>query len=179
MMKVSAMNCKQAKAQLALLAGNDLEPAACQIIRRHLDQCDACRQHLRRLSSCLEVLQTPSQGPWNLEQESLWPQLSVRLSSGSNERPPHRLNGWAATVAVAAACTAMFWVASRQGSNDVMPFRDPIDSQSVGVLPSYEPLPELEPFLPHASDDSSDIIRLRSRGAGRVLVVPVNQPQPQ
>ena len=110
-----AMNCKQAKTQVALLIGNDLEPAALQEVRNHLGQCVGCRQHFERLSSCLEVLQTPPRS-WNADDESLWPKLSARLASPNAGQKPHRLSGWAPTLAVAAACTAMFWVASSHWS---------------------------------------------------------------
>ena len=109
------MNCKQAKTHVALLIGNDLEPAALADVRNHLGQCVSCRQHFEKLSSCLEVLQAPPRG-YSPEEESLWPKLSVQLASPTTGQKPHRLNGWAPSLAVAAACTAMFWIASKHWS---------------------------------------------------------------
>ena len=77
------MNCKQAKTHVALLIGNDLEPAALADVRNHLGQCVSCRQHFEKLSSCLEVLQAPPRG-YSPEEESLWPKLSVRVGFADN-----------------------------------------------------------------------------------------------
>ena len=109
------MNCKQAKSQVALLIGNDL--GSDRVAGRTQPPRPTrvgCQQHFERLSSCLEVLAGSSPRSWNSEQESLWPKLSVRLASPNAGQKPHRLSGWAPTLAVAAACTAMFWVASSQ-----------------------------------------------------------------
>ena len=108
------MNCKQAKERIALLIGNDLDASAVGEVQKHLGQCAGCREHLQRLSSCLEVLQVPAAGAFQADGESLWPRISVRLASPTAGQKPHRLSGWAPTLAVAAACTAMFWVASYQ-----------------------------------------------------------------
>src|SRR5579862_3475937 len=108
------MNCKRAKTQLALLIGNDLEPVAVQDVRKHLDECGSCREHLQRLSASLDVLQAPANSAWNPQSESLWPKLSVRLASQGAPSKPHRMNGWAASLSVAAACTVMFLVARHQ-----------------------------------------------------------------
>jgi len=108
------MNCKQAKGKLALLIGNDLDASAAGEIQKHLGQCAGCREHLQQLSSCLEVLQVPVARAFRTDGESLWPEIAVRLASPSAGQKPHRLSGWAPTLAVAAACTAMFWVASQQ-----------------------------------------------------------------
>jgi len=126
------MNCKQAKGKLALLIGNDLDASSVGEIQQHLGQCAGCREHLQQLSSCLEVLQVPAAGAFRADGESLWPRISVRLASPSAGQKPHRLNGWAPTLAVAAACTAMFWVASRQ----FVP-----NSPAGGVFGPSEPIP--------------------------------------
>jgi hypothetical protein len=144
------MNCKQAKGKLALLIGNDLDALAAGEIQKHLGQCAGCREHLQQLSSCLEVLQVPVASAFRADGESLWPQISVRLASPSAGQKPHRLSGWAPTLAVAAACTAMFWVASQQfGGNSpgarVLP-GDPVPFQQIreqsGEAPHlYDPQP--------------------------------------
>src|SRR5579872_3777808 len=178
------MNCKQAKTQVALLIGNDLEPAATADVRNHLGQCVSCRQHFEKLSSCLEVLQAPPRG-FNPEEESLWPKLSVRLASSSAPQKPHRLNGWAPSLAVAAACTAMLWVASKNwtGPNGV--------EQAVPnnmVIPAAAPPPanpDAMPFrngrqlplrqrIQKPSNDRSGTMQLREHGSD--ALVPVNDP---
>jgi hypothetical protein len=135
------MNCKQAKSQVALLIGNDLEPSALADVRGHLGQCVSCRQHFDKLSSCLEVLQAPPRG-YNSEDESLWPKLSVRLASPSAGQKPHRLSGWGPSLAVAAACTAMFWVASQHWT--------PTGSVEQAV-PGGMVYPASQPFRPDGS----------------------------
>jgi hypothetical protein len=184
------MNCKQAKTQAALLIGNDLDPTALQDVRNHLGQCVGCRQHFERLSSCLEVLQAPPRS-WTSEHESLWPKLSARLASPNAGQKPHRLSGWAPTLAVAAACTAMFWVASSRWSAD-----QPVDSpsmlngfqlqpQPVGAPPSFDEgsspsrkgIESRPPRSAHdPSGDESDIMPLRRPSPTAIPVVPVNEP---
>jgi hypothetical protein len=178
------MNCKQAKSQVALLIGNDLEPAALADVRSHLGQCVSCRQHFEKLSSCLEVLQTPPRGD-NPEDESLWPKLSVRLASPNAGQKPHRLNGWAPTLAVAAACTVMLWVASKSwiGKDGIQPV-----SPAGVVYPVVDP-PAVNrnrmplrnerqfPFRPDVQKPSNDQSgTMRSREPDSSLVVPVSNP---
>jgi hypothetical protein len=115
------MNCKQARGKLALLIGNDLDVSAIAEVQKHVSQCAGCRERLQRLSSCLEVLQVPAAGTFLGDGESLWPRISVRLASPTAGQKPHRLSGWAPTLAVAAACTAMYWVASYQFVGDTVP----------------------------------------------------------
>ncbi len=112
------MNCKQARGKLALLIGNDLDVSAMSEVQKHVSQCAGCRGHLQQLSSCLEVLQVPAAGTFSGDGESLWPRISARLASPTAGQKPHRLSGWAPSLAVAAACTAMFWVASYQFGGD-------------------------------------------------------------
>jgi len=193
------MKCKQAKSQLALLIGNDLEPTALQEIHQHLGQCVGCRQHFKQLSTALEVLQAAP--PWSSEQErtseheSLWPRLSVRLASPVAGERPHRLNGWAPSLAVAAACLTMFWVVSSQWMGEKAVDPAPAGFQrSISQPASFEPsdLPAQNGFEPgqnglaprrRPSDDSapdesgkSDIIRRERPGLTGVPVVPVSQP---
>jgi hypothetical protein len=134
------MNCKQAKEKLALLIGNDLDASAIAEVQKHLVQCAGCREHLQRLSSCLEVLQVPAAGAFHADGESLWPRISVRLASPSAGQRPHRLSGWAPTLAVAAACTAMFWVASYQFVRDSGPAPFAAPSGPIILQPIDQPL---------------------------------------
>jgi hypothetical protein len=184
------MKCKEAKTQAALLIGNDVEPAAVEAVRKHLGECVGCRQHFDRLSSCLEVLQAPPRS-WNADDESLWPKLSVRLASPNAGQKPHRLNGWAPTLAVAAACTAMFWVASSHwsgnqpagqpsGVNGVEAISEPSGDHSTFDGPRERTRQENElqrrraPRNP-SGQDSGTMLQPRP-GAAPIEVVPVGQP---
>jgi predicted anti-sigma-YlaC factor YlaD len=180
------MKCKDAKTQAALLIGNDLEPTALEEVRKHLGQCPGCREHFERLSSCLEVLQGPAQS-WNGESESLWPKLSARLASPNVGQKPHRLNGWAPTLAVAAACTAMFWVASSQWSADQSVGQpagvNRIPLQPVGESPALEKNDnspsqrEIELQRRRAlQDPSGQESGMMHRSTSAIPVVPVSEP---
>jgi hypothetical protein len=174
------MNCKQARGKLALLIGNDLDVSGIGNVQRHLSECAGCREHLQQLSSCLEALQVPPAGVFPAEGESLWPRISVRLASPSAGQKPHRLSGWAPTLSVAAACAAMFWVASYQfgGGNSPAPTPYPIDQpiplQSVDGPPDYQQSRprNFAPDSPRLQDGRST--RLQQRG---VPVTPVCDPR--
>jgi hypothetical protein len=152
------MNCKQAKEKVALLIGNDLDASAVGEVQKHLAQCAGCREHLQRLSSCLEVLQVPAAGAFHEDGESLWPRISVRLASQAPVEKPHRLSGWAPTLAVAAACAAMFWVASYQFGGDpqfVAP-SGPIRSQQIDERLDRQYPPRVQPIKSDADTRQSE-----------------------
>ena len=178
------MNCKSAKSQIALMVGNDLEPAAIDEVRQHISECEGCRRHLSRLTASLEALQAPADAIWSAGDESLWPKVSGRLASASAGEKPHRLNGWAASLAVAAACTAMLWVASRQwqgqGAADFgQPGIQQINEPAPGNVRPRNDFNQGNDFNPdqRPSDDETNIIKLRNQGSPATNVVPVNQPR--
>lgn len=171
------MNCKQAKTQLALLIGNDLEPHRALEIQEHLVQCGGCREHFSRLRSCLDALQGSPAGAWSQEQESLWPGLSARLPK-TLERP-HRLSGWAPSLAVAAACTVMFWFASRQWVDPPGRLQAPGGmTQPVSDPGTFAPRPGFANpnYQPRPAEDESGNIGVRRRERTVLPVVPVTQP---
>jgi hypothetical protein len=184
------MKCKEAKTQAALLIGNDVEPSALEAVRKHLGECVGCREHFERLSNCLEVLQTPPRS-WNADDESLWPKLSARLASPNAGQKPHRLNGWAPTLAVAAACTAMFWVASGYWPGHQSAGQSgrvngvEVISEPSGDRPGFDGPRERsrqENELQHRrlpknpSDQDSGTMLQPRPGAAPIEVVPVGQP---
>jgi hypothetical protein len=180
------MNCKQAKTQVALMIGNDLEPRALEDVRTHLGQCVGCRQHFEQLSSALEVLQAPPRS-WNPEHESLWPKLSTRLASSTAGQKPHRLSGWAPTLAVAAACLAMFWVVSSQWPADGPSQPDGVfRAQPVGEAPAFVAprtnrngseghVPRFRgaPARNDQSGSESDTMRSQGRNSAAIPAIPV------
>jgi hypothetical protein len=170
------------------LIGNDLEPAALADVRNHLGECVDCRQHLERLSSCLEVLQAPHRTD-NVAQESLWPKLSVRLASPNAGQKPHRLNGWAPTLAVAAACMAMLWFTSthwmaRQAVNqpgmpngvELQPIADPPALEPDGSPARNRTDSRLRNPVRNPSQEESRIIPFRGQRPDAIPVVPVGEP---
>src|ERR1700677_1853985 len=177
------MNCKQARGKLALLIGNDLDVSAIAEVQKHVIQCAGCRERLQRLSSCLEVLQVPAAATFLGDGESLWPRISVRLASPTAGQKPHRLSGWAPSLAVAAACTAMFWVASKNWlpTAGVEPAAPPVMVYPTGEHPSESPnvmpLENSRPIRPRVqkpSKDQSGTMRFREQGSDSL--VPVNDP---
>jgi hypothetical protein len=176
------MNCKQARAKVALMIGNDLDASAVGDVQKHLAQCAGCREHLQRLSSCLEVLQVPAAGAFQADGESLWPRISVRLASQTAGQKPHRLSGWAPTLAVAAACTAMFWVASYQfAGNPSVPTFAPtgqrIELQPVDFPSRFErQLPgPLEQDLSRIRDRESGRLQMQNGESPAIRLTPINE----
>jgi hypothetical protein len=175
------MNCKQAKEKLALLIGNDLDASEVGEVQKHLGQCTGCRQHLQRLSSCLEVLQVPAAGAFRAEEESLWPRISVRLASPSAGQKPHRLSGWGPTLAVAAACSLMFWVASYQfGGNPLPTFSAPGGPivQPIEGPADFREQPQFQEQAPQNESPrkrKSDTMQMRGSDSRPIPVQPVSE----
>jgi hypothetical protein len=174
------MNCKQAKEKLALLIGNDLDASEIGEVQKHLGQCTGCREHLQRLSSCLEVLQVPAAGAFRADEESLWPRISVRLASPSAGQKPHRLSGWGPTLAVAAACAAMFWVASYQFVGDPLPSLPgkPVELRSIEGPADFREQPQPEPQPNETSrmrERKSGTMQMRGSDSRPIPVQPVNE----
>ena len=135
--EVRTMNCKHTRTQLALLVGNDLKPDAVQDVHKHLDQCGGCREHWNRLSTSLDALHGAAtvNSAWDPEADGLWNKLVVKLprqvAKPQPPQKPHRMNGWAATMSVVVACSAMVWVASRQWSDAL----GPVDNNTLQTRP--------------------------------------------
>ena len=102
------MNCRRAKQNIALFAGNDLDGLSARELRRHIKECPACADHWRKMKSSVAVLQTPS-GESRPIGDSVWPGLAVRLPEQRETRPADRFNGWAPALAVVAACVLMLF----------------------------------------------------------------------
>lgn len=111
------MNCRRAKSDIALWAGNDLDEPSLFGLRNHLQACPACRSYLEEMQALMRLVdECPlrDQGDEiskSAVEASLWPSLSARLVSLPSPRHDH-FNGWLPAVAVAAVCLAMVIVAS-------------------------------------------------------------------
>jgi len=108
------MNCRDARSDIALYAGGDLDDAArVRELRRHVAGCAACRERYHSLKGALKLLgsvQTPeTESTWK-SAGSLWPKIRRELS-----RPPQptgalalqQLRHWSPFVAATAACVLM------------------------------------------------------------------------
>ena len=102
------MNCRRAKQNIPLFAGNDLDGASARELRRHLKDCLACADHWRRMKASVAALQTPCRNSRPIG-DSVWPGLAVRLPEQRETRPAERFNGWAPALAVVAACAVMLF----------------------------------------------------------------------
>jgi hypothetical protein len=179
------MNCKHTRTQLALLVGNDLKPDAVQDVHKHLDQCGGCRDHWNRLSTSLDALHGAAavNSAWDPESDGLWNKLVVKLprqaAKPQSPQKPHRMNGWAATMSVVVACSAMVWVASRQWSDGF----GPIDNNAVPTRPVYGPprqiprsiQPDVDPAQPVLKSPQSQNHLNHDRSAAPAI--PVNESE--
>ncbi|MBW3540403.1 MAG: zf-HC2 domain-containing protein [Planctomycetes bacterium] len=100
------MNCKRAQAEIALLAGGDLDDAAEALLDEHLASCSSCRRHWNEMQATLLVLHEP-EVPADPLHDSVWPTLSMRLSRERRAERVATFNGWVAGLAVAATVLAM------------------------------------------------------------------------
>ncbi len=104
-------DCRQAKAELALQAGDDaVTPATAPLLETHLDECAECRDYLANLSSSLETLKASAVDPVVPQRmASLWPGIAARLPA-TRQVKLAPFNVWVPTAAMAAACAAMILV---------------------------------------------------------------------
>lgn len=108
------MKCKRAKLDMALCAGQDLDRAAEQDLRRHLAACPGCRDQWQRIQSTTRLLQeagADESAPAPAGSASLWSQVSQALeASESKSRPVSRTrwtDAWVPVVAVASLMLAI------------------------------------------------------------------------
>lgn len=110
------MNCRQARIDLALCVGEDLpEAARRESLRQHVAQCPGCQAHYKRLRGALRVLESSDCDRTYDVNDSMWPQLAVRIRRlEETPVPASRFNGWLPFVAVTAACAMLVVVMDRQ-----------------------------------------------------------------
>lgn len=109
-MVFETMNCKEAKRQIALWVGDDLDTVASLLLERHLSVCSPCRHYARQLKNDFRQLQQREAADELSRQESLWPELLRKLPAQPGRRAP-QFNGWWAALAVGVAWFALvsFW----------------------------------------------------------------------
>ncbi len=124
----NAMNCRQAKADIALWIGEDLtDRSRREDLRRHVSACAGCRRHYKRLKGALQVLEHADQEQTYDVSDSVWPELARRIEQQSQPGSrPARFNGWLPFVAMTAACVALVFVMETQGPSTQHLGSDPI-----------------------------------------------------
>lgn len=133
------MNCHDAKRDLALLAGGDLDDAArLRELRRHLAGCPECRRRYRSAQTALQSLRglrvAATTSTWE-SGGSLWPAIQRELS-----RPPQpltrqvlrQLRHWSPFAAMTAACVLMLVAVVYRGE----PREPPVTPRGIQVVPS-------------------------------------------
>lgn len=117
------MDCHQAQSDIALWVGNDLEEPECLELSLHLDVCPNCaryQQDMQRTWSLLEESMSsdghcqsgrPGQQESTSLSDSLWPALSVRLSTTTRPADNREFPGWIPALALTTvAATLMILV---------------------------------------------------------------------
>ncbi|MCH7990476.1 MAG: zf-HC2 domain-containing protein [Planctomycetes bacterium] len=133
------MNCKRAKAEIALWVGGDLCDVSEESLRQHLGGCSGCHRYWQQMKNSLRFLQEPDEDSLSVLSGSVWPDLSPRLSARETMWRRGRFNGWIPAALIAASCVVILYSA----------FNSPLRNQSIGS-------PEGE-FIP--------LVRVSQRGA--------------
>jgi hypothetical protein len=132
---MTTWDCRQAKAEIALQAGEDaVSPATSTLLETHLAECAACREYLAELSLSLESLRTcAAQSLASTSRASLWPGLAARLPVTQPHSSVARFNVWVPTAMMTAACAAMILVTIVQFER-VAPFQPQLTPRVRAVM---------------------------------------------
>lgn len=105
-------DCRQARSQIALKAGGDLNnPVDETLLEEHLVECASCREYLASMEATLDLLQTCAHVSLPARRSaSVWPEVAGRLPAGNGRSVYARFNVWVPTAAMTAACAAMILV---------------------------------------------------------------------
>lgn len=141
------MNCRDAKRDLALLAGGDLDDAArVRELRRHLAGCPDCRRQYQSTRSALQSLRGLKAAASNSTWESggsLWPAIQRELSRPPQPLPRQvfrQLHHWSPFAAMTAACVLILVAVVYRGE----PREPPVTPRGMQVVPSTATRPESE-----------------------------------
>jgi hypothetical protein len=154
------MNCRQAKADIALWIGDDLpDRDRREELRRHVSRCAGCRKHYKRLKGTLQVLEHADREQTYDVSDSVWPELARRIEQQSDPGAHRaRFNGWFPFVAMTAACVAL----ETQGPTTDRLAGDPMPG---GVF-------DFSPLFPQRTDR----VRQGATPAGRNRSMPAMDP---
>src|SRR5262249_40856222 len=91
------MDCREVKRLLPLWVGQDLPDATtANEVAKHLDECHECNQRRIGLQASLEILQASSSSTLvnDVNRNSVWPKLMVRMADWDRVHRRERFNGW-------------------------------------------------------------------------------------
>ena len=97
--------------EIALWVGGDLSDEAEESLRQHLGGCPGCHRHCQQMKESLRVLQEPGGDSLSVLSESVWPDLSSRLSSRETMWRRGQFNGWIPAALIAASCVVILYSA--------------------------------------------------------------------
>lgn len=110
------MNCRDARNDIALYAGGDLDDASrLQELRRHVAECSGCRERYQSARGALKVLRgaaagvEAASGTWD-SSGSLWPSIQREMSrppQPASVRALRQLRHWTPFAAMTVACGLM------------------------------------------------------------------------
>ena len=101
------MHCAQARNQIALLVGGDLDDFGLHEVERHLGMCRNCTDYRQRMEVLRSQLEAVGSADSVSRGDSLWPALEPAVRVAERDRLVRRFNGWVAGVAIAATVLAM------------------------------------------------------------------------
>ncbi len=104
------MNCSDVRRKLAAFGDGGLDPAARDLVSRHLDSCPECRQELaqlERLDAELDRFEEIETGPY----------FATRVKQRIAERRAHRRSPWFGRVLVPTGAVAATLVAAVVGTS--------------------------------------------------------------
>lgn len=148
------MHCDEARLDLALWVGHDLDDRArIEELRRHIATCPQCRSRTKSLQASMVALGTPDPDPTFDRADSLWPDLISRIEylEASPSSPSH-WNAWGLALCgmVIGMVAAWFWLNPSKDSSSppptapsshqpsttpAEPYLSPGDSPGTAVLP--------------------------------------------
>ncbi|MBX3444312.1 MAG: zf-HC2 domain-containing protein [Planctomyces sp.] len=139
------MNCRQARYEMALLAGDDLaDEDRRRDVERHLSMCPGCRRQHQRLCGVLGAVSASDVPATYVSAHSLWP--SVRRRMNAPARPGGQgvdWKSWTPFAAGVAACAGVLMMASV-----ALQTPGPQAPVSRQLSPLYPPLqPIVEPLM--------------------------------
>jgi len=153
------MNCKQAKADIALWIGEDLpDRSRRDQLRRHVSACADCRRHYKRLKGTLQVLEHADREQTFDVSDSVWPELARRIQQNSEARSRGaRFNGWLPFVAMTAACVALVVVMETQRPHGTTSGDGPVPSGVFDFQP-FSPKPHQPDLSTTPSADTNPVV---------------------
>lgn len=129
------MDCRRAKAEIALWVRQDCDRVAELHLEQHLTRCPNCREYRQRIQHTLETVQDVMTEPGGDPVHSLWPRVAARLDAYEESLRRSRFNGWVPALAMAAASVMIFVLATDQSQrrDDGWPVPHLSASQRIGV----------------------------------------------